>query len=62
LIDAFPNGKTYQVIGDTYDALNINIAMWSSTDAIEIQTRIYNTLTPSDDFLNRTPIEIRVYN
>ena len=59
---AFPDGKTYQVIGDSYDILSINRIEWNSPNVVLVQTLIYNTLAVDDSLLDRTPIEIRVYN
>lgn len=62
LADAFTDGKTYQVIGDTYDILSINRTEWNSSNAISVQTLLYSTLSVDDGLLYKTPIEIRVYN
>jgi len=61
LTGAFPDGKTYQVIGNSRDIGSINRTDWINTNSVLVQTLLYS-FTPDDDLLDRTPIEIRVYN
>jgi hypothetical protein len=61
LTGAFPEGKTYQVIGDSYGVGSINRVEWNNVNGVLVQTLLY-TFTPDDNLLDRTPIEIRVYN